>query len=433
MLFADLDLLDENLDFQAHQWVGVRDGRIAYVGGAAPEEGEAASFGEVYDGRGKLLMPAFYNAHAHAPMTLLRGYAEDLPLQAWLNDLVFPFEAKITPEDCYWGTLLSCIEMARYGCVGFSDMYYHMEEGARAAIDAGVKMNLSDSLLAFDGEGLDELPVKGNLDRLTRDLQGAADGRIVVDCNVHAEYTSNPRAVADLAAYAKERGLRVQVHVSETRLEHEECKERHGGLTPVRYFESLGLFDCPTTAAHCVWVDDEDIEVLARRGVFVAANPASNMKLGSGFAPVSKMLERGVRVCLGTDGMASNNNHDMMQDLYLLALSAKGAACDPTAISPKQALAAATRTGALSQGREDCGYVGVGARADLCVLDVAGPSWTPMTNPLVNVVYAGHGADVCLTMCDGRVVYRDGQWPLVDAERAKAEVAARTRRIVGEL
>ena len=433
MLFADIDLLDENLDFRAHQWVGVRDGHIAYVGGAAPEEGEAASFGEVYDGRGKLLMPAFYNAHAHAPMTLLRGYAEDLPLQAWLNDLVFPFEAKITPEDCYWGTLLSCIEMARYGCVGFSDMYYHMEEGARAAIDAGVKMNLSDSLLAFDGEGLDELPVKGSLDRLTRDLQGAADGRIVVDCNVHAEYTSNPRAVADLAAYAKERGLRVQVHVSETRLEHEECKERHGGLTPVRYFESLGLFDCPTTAAHCVWVNDEDIEVLARRGVFVAANPASNMKLGSGFAPVSKMLERGVRVCLGTDGMASNNNHDMMQDLYLLALSAKGAACDPTAISPKQALAAATRTGALSQGREDCGYVGVGARADLCVLDVTGPSWTPMTNPLVNVVYAGHGADVCLTMCDGRVVYRDGQWPLVDAERAKAEVAARTRRIVGEL
>ena len=433
MLFADIDLLDENLDFRAHQWVGVRDGHIAYVGGAAPEEGEAASFGEVYDGRGKLLMPAFYNAHAHAPMTLLRGYAEDLPLQAWLNDLVFPFEAKITPEDCYWGTLLSCIEMARYGCVGFSDMYYHMEEGARAAIDAGVKMNLSDSLLAFDGEGLDELQVKGSLDRLTRDLQGAADGRIVVDCNVHAEYTSNPRAVADLAAYAKERGLRVQVHVSETRLEHEECKERHGGLTPVRYFESLGLFDCPTTAAHCVWVDDEDIEVLARRGVFVAANPASNMKLGSGFAPVSKMLERGVRVCLGTDGMASNNNHDMMQDLYLLALSAKGAACDPTAISPKQALAAATRTGALSQGREDCGYVGVGARADLCVLDVAGPSWTPMTNPLVNVVYTGHGADVCLTMCDGRVVYRDGQWPLVDAERAKAEVAARTRRIVGEL
>lgn len=433
MLFADIDLLDENLDFRSHCWVGVRDGRVAYVGDAAPAGEEAARYGEVYDGRGKLLCPAFYNAHAHAPMTLLRGYAENLSLQAWLNDMVFPFEAKITPEDCYWGTLLSCAEMARYGCVSFSDMYYHMEEGARAALDAGIKMNLSDSLLAFNGEGLDDLPVKGNLDRLIRDVQGAGDGRIVVDCNIHAEYTSNPRAVADLAAYAKEHGLRLQVHVSETRLEHEECKQRHDGLTPVRYFESLGVLDVPVTAAHCVWVDDGDIDVLAERGVFVAANPASNMKLGSGFAPVAKMLARGVNVCLGTDGMASNNNHDMMQDMYLLALTAKGSTNDPAVVTPKQALTAATRVGALSQGRDDCGYVAVGAKADLCVLDTSGPSWAPMTNPLVNVVYAGHGADVCLTMCDGVVVYREGEWPTLDIERAKAEVEARTKRIIGEL
>ena len=433
MLFADIDLLDENLDYRTHQWVGVRDGRIAYVADAAPQGEEAASYGEAYDGRGKLLCSAFYNAHAHAPMTLLRGYAENLPLQAWLNESVFPFEAKITPEDCYWGTLLACAEMARYGCVSFSDMYYHMEEGARAALDAGIKMNLSDSLLAFNGEGLGELPVDAQNRRLLKDLQGAGDGRIVVDCNIHAEYTSNPRAVADLAAFAREQGLRVQVHVSETSFEHEECKQRHGGLTPVRYFDSLGLFDAPVTAAHCVWVDDGDIDILAARGVFVAANPASNMKLGSGFAPVPKMLERGVNVCLGTDGMASNNNHDMMQDLYLLALLYKGSSHDPSVVTPRQALSAATRVGALSQGREDCGYVAVGAKADLCVMDVSGPSWSPMTNPLVNVVYAGHGADVCLTMCDGRVVYRDGTWPTMDFERAKAEVDARTKRIIGEL
>ena len=433
MLFADIGLLDEDLEYRSHCWVGTKDGRIAYVADAAPAPDAAAAFGEVYDGRGRLLSPAFYNAHAHAPMTLLRGFAENLPLQAWLNDAVFPFEAKMTPEDCYWGTLLSCAEMARYGCVGFSDMYYHMEEGARAAIESGLKMNLSDSLLAFNGEGLADLPVDAENRRLIHDLQGAADGRIVVDCNIHAEYTTNPRAVADLAAFARERGLRIQVHVSETRLEHEECKQRHGGLTPVRYFDSLGVFDVPVTAAHCVWVDDEDIDVLAERGVFVAANPASNMKLGSGFAPIPKMLERGVNVCLGTDGMASNNNHDLVQDLYLLALLYKGATNDPSVVTPKQALAAATRMGALSQGREDCGYVAVGAKADLCVFDVSGPSWAPMTNPLVNMVYAGHGADVRLTMCDGRVVYRDGAWPTVDVERAKAEVAARTRRIVGEL
>ena len=154
------------------------------------------------------------------------------------------------------------------------------------------------------------------------------------------------------------------------------------------------------------------------------------MKLGSGFAPVAKMLARGVNVCLGTDGMASNNNHDMMQDMYLLALTAKGSTNDPAVVTPKQALTAATRMGALSQGRDDCGYVAVGAKADLCVLDTSGPSWAPMTNPLVNVVYAGHGADVCLTMCD---VYREGEWPTLDIERAKAEVEARTKRIIGEL
>ncbi len=433
MLFANIGLIDENFEYQAHQWVGVRDERIVYQGSQAPTGTKAQGLGEVYDGTNKLLIPAFYNAHEHAPMTLLRGYAENLPLQAWLNDMVFPFEAKITPEDCYWGTLLSCAEMARYGVVSFSDMYYNMQEGARAAIDAGLKMNLSDSLLAFNGEGLDDLPVKAQNERLIREFQGAADGRIIVDCNIHAEYTSNPHAVADMAAFAKEHNVRLQIHMSETKLEHEECKQRHDGLTPVRYFESLGVLDVPVTAAHCVWVEDDDIEVLAEKGVFVAANPASNLKLGSGFAPIPKLLERGVQVALGTDGMASNNNHDMMQDMYLLAMLSKGFEHDPTAVSPAQALCSATRMGALSQGRADCGLISQGARADLCVLDVSGPSYSPMVSPLMNIVYAGHGADVCLTMCDGNVVYRDGAWPTIDVGRAQAEVQARTQRIMGEL
>ncbi len=433
MLFADIGLIDENFEFKPHQWVGVKDDRIVYRGCEEPTGAVAEGLGDVYDGQDKLLIPAFYNAHAHAPMTLLRGYAENLPLQSWLNDTVFPFEAKITPEDCYWGTLLACAEMARYGVVSFSDMYYHMQEGARAAIDAGLKMNLSDSLLAFNGEGLDDLPVKAQDERLIHEFQGAADGRIIVDCNIHAEYTSNPHAVADMAAFAKEHNLRLQVHISETKLEHEECKQRHNGLTPVRYFESLGVLDVPVTAAHCVWVEDDDIEVLAEKGVFVAANPASNMKLGSGFAPIPQMLERGVQVALGTDGMASNNNHDMMQDMYLLAMLYKGAEHDPVAVTPEQALCAATRAGALSQGRDDCGQIVVGAKADLCVLDTSGPSWAPMVNPLVNIVYAGHGSDVCLTMCDGRVIYDHGVWMTVDVEQARAEVSARTRRIMSEL
>ena len=193
------------------------------------------------------------------------------------------------------------------------------------------------------------------------------------------------------------------------------------------------MFDVPVIAAHCVWVDDKDIEILAKRGATVALNPASNMKLASGFAPVQKLLDAGVNVALGTDGMASNNNHDLFQDMYLMGTIYKGHELDPAIISPKQVIAAATRGGALAQGREDCGLVKVGMKADLTVLDTTGASWCPMTNPEVNIVFSGHGSDVVLTMCDGEVVYRDGVCPGIDLEQVKAEVSARTKRIISEL
>lgn len=433
MLFADIDILDENLDHQRNRWVGVKDGRIAFIGEQAPEGAEAGEYGEVYDGCGKLLMPAFYNAHAHAPMTLLRGYAENLPLQAWLNDMVWPFEAKMTPEDNYWATLLACAEMARYGCVSFSDMYYATDERVRAVVKSGLKANICESELYFEAKPFADYASCAAVEAFVEKYHGAADGRILIDYNIHAEYTSNPQTCTDIAAVVKEKGLRMHLHASETKSEHEECKQRHDGLTPIQYFESIGVLDVPTTAAHCTWCEPADLDIMAERGVFVAANPASNMKLGSGYAPIPAMFERGVNVCLGTDGMASNNNHDTMQDLYLLALLYKGSTGDPSVVTPKQALSAATRMGALSQGREDCGQVREGMKADLAVLDVTGPSWTPMTNPLVNVVYAGHGSDVCLTMSDGEVVYRDGTYPGIDLERAKAEVEQRTKRIISEV
>ena len=227
--------------------------------------------------------------------------------------------------------------------------------------------------------------------------------------------------------------LGTHVHVSETQSEVEGCRERHDGKSPVQWLESLGAFDVPAIAAHCVYVDDEDIAILAKHGVTVAHNPASNMKLSSGFAPIAKMLDAGVNVALGTDGMASNNNHDMFQDMYLMAMLPKGKELDPTLITPKQAVFSATRAGALAQGREDCGLVKEGFKADLCVLDVTGISWCPVNDMLTNVVYAGHGSDVVLTMCDGAVVYRNGVWPTLDIDRVKAEVCKRTVRIQDEL
>lgn len=430
MLFSDIGLLDENLQYHGHCWVGVEADHINFISEERPEQHLIDSCGEVYEGRGKLLMAGFYNAHAHSPMVLLRGYAESLPLGRWLNEKVFPFEAEITAEDMYWATMLACAEMARFGIVSFSDMYMETEARIKAVMEAGMKMNACDNFVAFENKPYREFPNYEVNERLVSEYHGAADGRIKIDYCIHGEYSTQLQPVSDIAGIAQEKGARIHLHLSETEAEHEECKQRHAGMTPTQYFSSLGVLDNPTTAAHCVWVEEADLEIMKEKDVFVACNPVSNMKLGSGFAPIPAMLEKGIAVALGTDGVASNNNHDMMQDLYLMALIYKGFNLDPAVVTPWQCLNGATRVGALSQGRDDCGILKEGAKADLIVFDITEPSWTPCINALNNVVYAGHGSDICLTMVDGRVVYREGSWPTIDVERAKAEVDASTRRII---
>ncbi|NHM13568.1 amidohydrolase [Xiamenia xianingshaonis] len=431
MLFSNIGIIDENFEYQAGKHVGVQGDRITYVGDAAPENPQ--DFGRRYDGTNRLLMPALYNAHAHAPMTLLRGFAENLPLSRWLNEKCWPFEAKITPEDIYWSTLLACAEMARYGVVGFTDMYYGTEERIAAVNKLNMKANLCEGLLALEPKPYSDYPVCAKNEELVAKYHGSSDGRIKVDYNIHAEYTSTPEVCQEIAAIAKEKGLRIHLHLSETQNEVAECKERHDGMTPPAYFESIGVLDVPVTAAHCVWMEEGDLDILQRHGVFVANCPVSNMKLGSGFAPIPAMLERGMNVCVGSDGMASNNNHNLFSDLYVMGLVYKGSTLDPAVVDPAQILRAATRTGALSQGREDCGLVKEGFKADLCVLDTAGPQWAPLTAPLYNVVFAGEGSDVVLTMSDGAVAYEQGEWPGLDLEEVKREVAARTKRIIESL
>jgi 5-methylthioadenosine/S-adenosylhomocysteine deaminase len=236
--------------------------------------------------------------------------------------------------------------------------------------------------------------------------------------------------VGDLAV---ETGVQVHTHISETKLEHEECKERRGGLTPVAYFDSLGLLRVPVTAAHCVWTEPDDWEIMAARGVTAAANPASNMKLASGFAPVSQMMAAGVNVGLGTDGMASNNNHNLFKDLYLLGAIYKGASGDPTVVTPAQALATVTVNGARSQGRDEGGKVAEGSPADLAVLDVDTPWMKPVHEQINNLIFAAQGSDVVLTMVDGTVVYRDGVWPTIDVEKAKFATQQATDAILASL
>ncbi|MBS5451438.1 MAG: amidohydrolase [Coriobacteriia bacterium] len=428
MLFSHIGILDEHFDYQPDMFVGTQGASIAYVGAEEPSPGLAAAFGERYDGRGKLLMPAFVNAHAHAPMVLLRGYAENLRLQQWLNDAVFPFEDHLTDDDVHAGTLVAIAEMARFGCVSCSDMYFCDDARCEAVRASGAKCNVSRGVTAFGEEDFSQTNDAKAYETLWN-WNGAAGGRIKVDMCLHAEYTNNEHTYRQVADAAREHGAIVHVHVSETRAEHEECQQRHHGLTPTGLLLETGVLDSPVLAAHCVWCTPDDLDILAAHGTSIACNPASNMKLASGFAPVGAMLERGINVAIGTDGVASNNAHDMLRDTYLFATIYKGAALDPTLVTPPQALFAATRAGALAQGREDCGLVREGMRADLTVLDVDTPWMCPATDMAANVVYSASGSDVVLTMCDGRVLYRDGAWPTIDVEAAMAKTRAATQRI----
>ena len=432
MLFKDITIFDGDFQAREHQWVGVgSDGRIGYIGDAAPEN--AASYSELYDGRRKLLMPGMFNAHAHAPMTLLRGYAENLPLQRWLHERIFPFEAKLTDAYVLPAMRLAVAEMLRFGTVGFSDMYFNSDVRAQVVGESGIKCNMSHSISEFAGARYAETAFKGINDHLISAYHGAFDGRLRVDYCLHSEYTTQEAIVRDVAAAARESGLGLQVHVSETQQEHEECKQRHGGLTPVAYLEACGVLDVPVTAAHCVWLEPDDVRIMREHDATVATCPASNMKLGSGIAPIPRYLDAGLRVALGTDGPASNNNHDMFQDLYVMLLANRGVDRDPVGITPEQALTIATANGAFAQGRGDCGKLELGYKADLVVLDLDLPWMMPVTDLARNVAYAANGSEVVLTMVDGRVLYRDGVYLTIDVERAMHETQAARDAIVSQL
>ncbi|MDR0357558.1 MAG: amidohydrolase [Clostridiales Family XIII bacterium] len=429
ILFKDIIALTPN-GVKEHCSVAVAGEKIVYVG----EDPPPGDYERVYDGRERLLMPGFYNAHAHSPMTLMRGYGENMKLNDWLTERIFPFEELLTSEDVYFATLLAMAESLRYGIVSSSDMYFFCEDMARAVAESGAKANIARGI-ASDADEKDAHNLRGfrEATQLYECYHGAENGRIRVDMALHAEYTSSPAVARALADFAVQRGARIQVHVSETRAEHEACKARHGGLTPVAYFDSLGLFRAKTTAAHCVWAEESDADILAARDATVASCPVSNLKLSSGVCDIPMFFARGVNMAIGTDGVASNNNLDMIEEMKFFALLTKERKNDPTCITPAQAIHAATRAGALAQGRDDCGCIEAGYRADLIVLDLSGPHMIPMYDARNNVVYAASGGDTILTMTDGTIVYEDGVFPFIDIERVKSEVARASERILGAL
>ena len=411
--------------------VGVLDDKITYIDKELPKD--AKSFGEVYDGQNKLLLPGFYNVHAHAAAVLIRSYADKQPLNEWLNDWIFPFEAKMTDEDYYWSTLLGMAEMARFGIVSCSDMYFGGEARVKALVESKMKCNTCEAIVSFDDIHFSEHPLyKVSMEMIDK-YNGAEDGRIITDLCVHGEYTTKETICREIGQMAKDKNLIIHSHVSETQAEHEECKERHNGMTPIQYFESIGFLDAKNLIAHGDWLEKKDLEIMNDHGVSLATCPASNLKLGSGIAELPLFLDHGINIGLGTDGMGSNNNHNFLQDMYIMALLNRGHAHDSSLMPADIVLKIATQNGAKAQGRENCGSIKVGNKADLCVMDLSEIVWIPGENILNNLVYAGLGSDICMTMVDGNIVYKDGSWPHLDIEKIKAEVIARRKRIVGEL
>lgn len=389
----------------------VRDGRIAAIEEAAAAAGAAPRL---------LVMPGLVNCHGHTPMTLVRGLGGGLPLQRWLDEVIFPIEAKMTPEDVRAGMTWGIIEMFAGGTTTVADMYDFPAQCEDALLAAGMRGRVTRVGLSFvEGRSDDAI-------RFTR--EGAATGLVRRDLCIHSEYLTDEPFCRKLAAANRELRRPVNFHVSETRREHEECISRHG-LTPIAYLAKTGLLDCGGYAAHGVWCTDDDFRIMAERRVSLVHNPTSNLKLGSGIARIARARELGVNVALGTDGCASNDNLDLFEEMHLAALLAKGAALDPTLLDAWEVIEMATANGARALGLDDVGELAVGKRADLCVIDLERPHLTPCLDLANLIVYSMHASDVVMTLVDGKVVYDHGRYPTIDFEKAKADFLAAARRL----
>ncbi len=385
--------------------VWVEENRIAYVGpgkasGPGSREGDRKWDREI-DLEGNLLMPGFVNAHTHSSMTFLRSFADDLPLQEWLGQQVFPMEAKLTGEDIYELSRLAILEYLSGGITANFDMYFQPDMIAKASVDCGFRTVLVSSLNNFTS----------SLEAMEEEYQrlNHYDEKICYHLGFHAEYTTSEELLRGVAALAEKYHAPVYTHNSETRREVEECIGRHG-MTPTAYLDSLGLFLYGGGGYHCVYMTDEDIRIFQERGLSAVTNPGSNMKLASGVARISDMMRAGINLAVGTDGPASNNCLDMFREMFLVTGLAKLREEDAAAVPAEAVLRMAVSGGAKALGLADCGCLAAGKLADLIVIDLQQPNMQPVNHPVKNLVYSGSKQNVKLTMVNGQILYEDGRF-----------------------
>ena len=403
----------------------IKDDLIAEISDSIDD----ANADKIIDAEGKILLPGLINTHTHLSMTLFRGLADDLSLDTWLNDHIWPMEANLNGEYCYIGALLGAVELIKSGTTTFSDMYFYMEDVARAVEDAGIRAVLSYGMIDFGDAERREAEIKQNLD-LFNACNGMADGRIKVFFGPHSPYTASEELLIKVRQLADEYNMGIHIHVSETQKEINDVSEEKG-LRPFEYLDKIGFLGPDVVAAHCVWLSDNEIEIIKKHGVKVSHNPCSNMKLASGISPVSKLIENDVCVSIGTDGASSNNNLDLIEELKTASLLQKVSTLDPKVLSSDEAIEMATIKGAEALGLSDeIGSIEVGKKADIILIDTNSANMVPDSSSLSsNVIYSANGSNVDTTICNGKVLMENKKLTVLDED----EIYAKARQAIVEL
>ena len=372
------------------------------------------------DLNGNLLMPAFKNAHTHSAMTFARSLADDLPLQPWLYDMIFPMEAKLNESDIYTLSRLAFLEYLSSGISACFDMYYYPEAMAKASVDAGFRTVMCGAVNNFKESVslLDEYYQKYN----------SYDELISYRLGFHAEYTTSKELMNGIALLAEKHEAPVFTHSSETKSEVDDCIERYG-KTPTELFEELGLFNYGGGGFHSVWMSENDLEIYKKHGIWAVINAGSNSKLASGIAPLEKMQKAGINTAIGTDGPSSNNALDMFREMYLAAVTQKLKTSDAAACDAAELLKSATVGGAHCMGLYDCDIIDTGKKADLTVIDLHRPNMQPINNIIKNIVYSGSKENVKLTMINGKILYENGEFIGTDIEKIYYEAQKITDRL----
>jgi 5-methylthioadenosine/S-adenosylhomocysteine deaminase len=402
--------------------IAIEGSKIVYVGTSYGGSAE-----HVIDAKGMVVMPGLVNTHSHAGMTLLRGYADDLPLSSWLEDRIWPAEARLTPEDVYIGTKLACLEMIKSGTTLFADMYFYMDNVARAVKECGIRAALSYGMIDLGDKNKAASELEEGR-RFVDEYNNAANGRITAMYGPHAPSTCSREFLIRIREQARKDHVKVHIHVLETEAELNQMKEQFG-MCSVNMLDEAGFLDGDVLAAHCIWLSEGDMDILRDRGVNVSHNPVSNMKLASGIAPVPGLLERGVNVSLGTDGCASNNNLDMFEEMKMAALIHKVNSMDPTIMNAKTILKMATTNGAKALGLR-AGMLKEGYYADLIIVDMNRPHLTPVYDISSHLVYSARGSDVATTIVNGQVLMKDGIVLCMDENEILQQATEISERLV---